>query len=210
MLPVFFEAVCGVLLTGWSHCEGGKKACRVESSQINRDWPVHPNGAPRAYLGRAFELGWGKGEWDAGACCGGCSDDGFGRAGRRRRRLAPAGVGGARLLLELPCAGVYAGQQQEHVGAGFYASYRGRVSFREAEVSGHAGGLFDDAIPCCRCGSTYDDGQQRHRIGAEGYRDGIHQAQGSAEVAIPKLSILARSLGRYRGNQEISRWTRKK
>ena len=64
--------------------------------------------------------------------------------------------------------------------------------------------------PCCRCGSTYDDGQQRHRIGAEGYRDGLYQAQRSAEVAIPKLSVLARSLGRCRGNQEISRWTRKK
>src|ERR1035437_7596942 len=105
MFPKFFETVCGVLLTGWSHRKGDKKACRVESSQINRDWPVHPNRAPRAYLGRAFELGWGKGERDAGAYFGGCSDDGFGCAGRRRRRRAPAGVGGARLLLELPRAG---------------------------------------------------------------------------------------------------------
>src|ERR1700687_5910521 len=60
----------------------------------------------------------GKGEQDADGYCGNCGDDSFSCNGRRDRRRTPAGGSGTRLLLELPRPGVFAGKQEEHVGAG--------------------------------------------------------------------------------------------
>ena len=55
--------------------------------------------------------------------------------------------------------------------------------YRAAEFPGYAVGLSDDAISGCRGGRPYDDRQQRDRLGAKRYRDGIRQTQSSAEVA---------------------------
>jgi hypothetical protein len=88
----------------------------------------------------------------------------------------------------------YSSDSNKRLSGKDFATHLTSVCATEAEFSGCADGLPFDAISRHWWRSTSDDGQQRHRAGPKGYRDGFHQAQGCVEVA-PRCDVPALFLG---------------
>src|ERR1700733_12988300 len=99
MLPDFFEAGLGVLLTGGSRYKR-EQARWAEPNQINCDWLVRRDGACTPGSSSLSRYDRKKGEKDANAYGSSFGDGHVSRDGRRHRKCASTVVGGTGQLLE--------------------------------------------------------------------------------------------------------------